>query len=120
MAPECIQNSGSLSLLFRKHCRQRKVMIIDLWVNFTNKTANNAYVTMISKSDSASPNLGWMLRVKGQGSNFKFAFSGSINGTTAPVEIISNSVNITLNTYYHLAMTWSKRTVKFYLNGTEH
>jgi hypothetical protein len=95
-------------------------MIIDLWVNFTNKTANNAYVTMISKSGSASPNLGWMLRVKGQGSNFKFAFSGSINGTTAPVEIISNSVNITLNTYYHLAMTWSKRTVKFYLNGTEH
>lgn len=94
-----------------------QTMTIDLWVNFSAKPQNNNYVTLVSKTGGASPNFGWMLRMKTLGSNYKLVFSGSVDGASTPVEIISSAININTGTNYHVAVTWNKGIVKFFLNG---
>ena len=63
-----------------------------------------------------SNSMGWELGVKALGSNDYIIFRGSNNGTNTQ-EVRSTSVAISTNTWYHLAVTYNKGTVRFYFNG---
>ena len=64
----------------------------------------------------ASGSMGWELGLKALGSNDYVVFRGSNNGTSTQ-EVRSNSVAISTNTWYHVAATYNKGTVRFYFNG---
>lgn len=89
------------------------IMTVEAFVKFT--TLPQGYMTLISKNGS-SPNLGWQFKVKKQGNNYILTFSGNVNGTVS-TETKSSSCGFATGTWYHVAVTYQKGSVKFYCNG---
>lgn len=105
--------TGSLALL-------SSIMTVEARVHHASLPTNGNKFTYLSKM-GASPNLGWEFGIKKQGAKSRFYFIGSLNGTTV-TEVAGANFTAAEETaitggYVHVAATWNKGTVKFYLNG---
>ncbi len=99
----------------------RARMTFEAFVNFDSIPASNGQMMTIasqSKINSACANdCGWSFGLKRQGSNYRFFFYGSTGGTSM-TEIRSDNLTVNTNTWYHVAVTWDRGTVKLYRDGT--
>lgn len=93
-------------------------MTVEAWINIT---ANPSDHIVIASKDGASGQMGWEFGVK-KGANSKktqLYFIGSVNGTneteTASQDLNSSLVN---KGWVHVAITWNKGLVNFYLGGS--
>jgi hypothetical protein len=91
-------------------------MTVELWFNSTSRLTNNTLTPLVNKAGSSSQK-GWEVGLKRLGSNDYIIFRGSNDGS-AVQELRSTSVDIANNTWYHVAVTYNKGAVTFYLNGT--
>ncbi|MEK6705331.1 MAG: LamG-like jellyroll fold domain-containing protein, partial [Bdellovibrionota bacterium] len=93
-------------------------MTVEAWVRFDTRPSNNYYMVIAQKS-AASPNLGWQFALKKQSNKYYLSFNASTDGTAYATEVKSNSLTISADTWYHLAVTYNKGTVEFYREGTK-
>ena len=92
-------------------------MTVEAFIRITSQPSNGGYFGIVSKDSPTMGNFGWKFRLKRQGSSARLAFQGSINGTSYATEIVSSSCITSINTWYHVAVTFNKGTVGFYCNG---
>jgi hypothetical protein len=77
--------------------------------------ASNTYI--LNKSGQSS-NYGWYLAYRGSGSTMNLVFAASLDGTTAPTQVVSPATcTYSANSWTHVAVTWNAGVVKFYCNG---
>jgi hypothetical protein len=78
-------------------------------------SAANTYI--LNKSGSSS-NYGWYLAYRGSGSTMNLVFGASLDGTTAPTQVLSPATcTFATNTWTHVAAVWNNGTIKFYCDG---
>jgi hypothetical protein len=97
-------------------------MTLEGLFNFSSfSSSTGRYYTLFSNTNSASPDLGWELRLEKQNSGgcskWKLKFLASLNGTTQSTAT-SSCISLSTSRWYHVAMTWNKGSVKFYMNSS--
>lgn len=85
-----------------------------MWFNITNW--NTSYSTLLYCGPGTAAWAGYIFGLLRNGSNSNLVFVIS-NGTTATNASLTSST-ISLNTWYHIACTYSAGKMKIYLNGT--
>lgn len=99
------------------HHTLREQMTVDLWVRFTTlPTATGTHVVLVNK-DGGSGLRGWRVSLYRNATNYQIAFTGSVDGVTM-TQTLSTANTYSTGTWYHLAVTWDRGTVKFYRSGT--
>jgi len=94
---------------------------IELWTKVTTALGSNgAYYVLAAQTGTASPDLGWELRLKRVNTtNSRILFVGSADGATST---IIQSPNILTSTFtggfVHIAIIFDLGTVTVYVNGT--
>lgn len=98
-----------------------KRFIVEAWINLTALPANtgttDAYIIM-QKGTVATSDMEWAFAILQTGGTIRLNFQGSSNGTTI-TSYQSSAVTMVVNTWYHVAITKSNRTVSYYLNGVK-
>ncbi len=104
--------------------KQSSSFTLETWVNFRSFPASGSYVALLYKGGNAevagqNNNYAMLLdnNISGAGLNLSFSFENTA-GTDFPVIV---PVNLTLNTWYHIAgvRNVSNNTLTLYLNGTQ-
>jgi hypothetical protein len=81
----------------------------------TAVSASNTYI--VNKSGSSS-DYGWYMAYRGSGSTMNVIFAASLDGTTAPTQVLSPATcTFTVSTWMHVAVVWNNGTIKFYCDG---
>lgn len=60
---------------------------------------------------------GWEFGIMKMGVKYYLYFKGSLNGTSITT-VKSSAITISTGTWYHLAVTWNKGSLQFFLDGT--
>lgn len=85
-------------------------------------TTTSQYYTLFSNSGSASPNLGWELRLERQNSGgctkWKLKFLGSLNGATQSTVPSTSCITVSTGRWYYVAVTWNNGTLNFYMSSS--
>lgn len=90
-------------------------MTAEAWVNFTTLPLNQKKMSLISKTGAAGQ-LGWDFGIRTLGTNNLLYFEASLDGVTVAAPRSSN-LGPALGTFYHVAVTWDKGTVTFFMDG---
>jgi hypothetical protein len=99
-----------------------KTMTVDGFFRVTTAPSSGGqYFTLVSKSDSSSPNRGWEVRLKrltnNANSKYVLEFAASLDGTTQTA-VQSNQFALSTNGWYYFAVTWNAGTVRFFQGTT--
>lgn len=94
----------------------RSTLTAEAWVNFESLPSSGGYMTVMSKMGLAG-NYGWQFRIKrGSFGRYCLAFQGSLDGSTL-TEKLGSCVSMSTGRWYHVAATWDRGSVRFYIDG---
>lgn len=86
---------------------------IEVWIKPHSLTDTSGYDRIITKSDSeGSSSNGW--RLQGYKDTGRISFGAYISNTA---EILPSNTILDSNSWYHIAVTWDRSSLKIYING---
>lgn len=97
-------------------------MTLEAFVLLSSAPSVSGVFPIVSKTGLTSGQYGWEFGVTGNGVNQSLYFSGSLDGTTLPVTVLSNGASLYTSgtsAFHHLAVTWSAGIVTFFIDGVQ-